>query len=107
MKVKPYRIEGVSFGAFREQDATIKNHTLAADTQEAVTIPAGATLAMISADEDIWYNLSATAAIPTADTGTSSYLSKGTVDYPLPVGDAASISMIAPAVAHVVVKFYE
>lgn len=108
-QIKPYYVAGVPFEAFAEAEATIKNSTLAASTAENMAVPSGSTLVLLSTDQDVWYSLTTTAAVPTDDTSSHSYLAGGTVDHPIALdsADTTNISVLSTSVCHVVGKFFE
>ena len=108
-EIKPYYASGEPFEAFAEADATIKNNTLAVSTAENMAVPTGATLVLLSTDQDVWYSLTGTAAVPTDDSSAHCYLPGGTLDHPvaIDIANTANISLLSTSVCHVVGKFFE
>lgn len=108
-EIKPYYAAGEAMEAFAEADATIKNNTLAVSTAENMAVPAGSTLVLLSTDQDVWYSLTTTAAVPTDDTSAHCYLPGGTLDHPVALDSAnvSNISLLSTSICHVVGKFFE
>ena len=104
----PYLAAGEPFTAFREADSTIKNSTLAVSTAENMAVPSGATVVLLSTDQDVWYSLTTTAAVPTDDSTAHCYLPGGTLDHAVAIDIAktANISLLSTSVCHVVGKFF-
>ena len=91
--------------AFNELDATIKNNTVT--TAENMAVPTGAKACLLLSDVDVWYSCSSTAAIPTDDTGSSSFLPAG-IEVGLVVELVSNISLVSSSgTAHVAGRFWE
>ena len=109
-EIRPYYAAGEPLEAFVEADATIKNNTLGASSAENMVVPARSTLVLLSSDQDVWYSLTGTAAVPTDDSTSHCYLPGGTLDHPvaIDIANTANISLLsASSVCHVVGKFFE
>jgi hypothetical protein len=105
MSLRPFNAEGVYVEAFREQDATVKNNTLAAATAENMAVPTGAEVVYLIADQDLWYNLDVTAVIPTDDSTDHRFLPAG-LERGLVINGVTNISLISASIARASGRFW-
>lgn len=107
-----YAIEPFQF--FRSQagdqtyalkQGTIDNYVLAASTNKAVTVPAGAEYALFAADADIWVKVGGVAAVPSGDVtdGTGSELNPVVRR----VEPGGTVGVISEYAAKVSITFYK
>lgn len=105
MSLRPYNAEGTYVESFNELDATVKNNTLAVTTTENMAVPTGVKVVYLVADQDLWYNLDSTAAIPTDDSTDHRFLPAGQ-ERALTTKGVTNISLISASVCHVVGRFW-
>ena len=103
--MQPFLAGSNPIDAFNELDATIKNNTVT--TAENMAVPTGAKVCLLISDADVWYSCSGTAAVPTDDSGSSSFL-PADIEVGLVVEIVDNISLIsASGTAHVAGRFWE
>ncbi len=105
-KLKALHTDGFRLECWNELDSTIKNNVLAANTAENMVKPTGAVAVRLQSDTDLWYNLTTTAVIPTADSSAHSSLPAG-VERWIQVSDVTNISLISAGAAKVCGWFWE
>jgi len=105
MTLRPFNASGTFVESFNELDATVKNSTLAVTTAENMSVPTGAKVVYLIADQDLWYNLDATASIPTDDSTAHRFLPAG-VERALTTNGVTNISLYSASVCHVVGRFW-
>ena len=104
--LKALHTDGFRLEAWNETDATPKNNTLAANTAENMAVPTGSVVVRLTANSDTWYNLGATAVVPSGDAGTVSFAPAG-VDRWIQVSSVTNISLISQDAALVCGLFWE
>ena len=105
-KLRSESVNGDQTDAFDETASTVKNATLAAGVAESIAVPSGATVVYIVADQDIWYNLDSTAAVPTDDSTDHRYFPVGIERGVSGIKSIANISVLSPSIAHVSARFW-
>jgi len=90
---------------FAVKTGTVNNYLLVANTNKAVTVPAGANYAIFSANADIWVEMGGAATVPAGDVtdGTGSELNP-TIRKVEPGG---TIGVISEYAAKVSITFYK
>ena len=94
----PYESTSGAFAAANEENATIQNRYMtAAATAETITPTVGSHLVRLCGTADFWYEIGATAVIPSSDetSGGSTFLPAGLERYIHLSGTATVLSVIA------------
>ena len=102
--MQPFLAGSNPINAFNELDATIKNNTVT--SAENMAVPSGAKVCLLISDADVWYSCAGTAAVPTDDSGSSSFLPADT-EIGLAVETVSAINLISVSgTAHVAGRFW-
>ena len=97
---------GVYVDGYNEGGATEATRTLAAGVAESITVPDGLNTVLIQSNQDLFYNLAATASVPTGDTYTGTLLPAPERRF-IDVTGTTTISVISSGAAIVTALFWD